>query len=339
MRYRLEKAAERGISLESPPPPDGYRTKGVSTLYDADGNVRAKWVKNDLDREKQQALMEETLSAFMEPLKGLAKPTKAPKPELSDYMAGFPIGDAHIGLYAWAEQCGYDWDSKIAEAAICQAMDEVISAAPATEECFIWQLGDWLHVDSAANMTAAGTPQDTDSRFPKIVRTSIRTLRHITERALQKYRIVNIRNAKGNHDQNSAVVLDEALKAFYENESRLKVHDTAKPVFIHRWHSNLFGITHGHAPKPDRVPAILAFDAPEDWSLAKHKFVHHGHFHQKQRKLFQDMGVDVECHSAPTAPERWTIEQGYRSTSEVKSIIYHKTEGEKRRYISQVKRI
>lgn len=343
-RDQLESAERAGLKPKPPPspnPPSGMVPTGASILYGQDGQERLRWEKHKAEDHYRQQAIEETIQAFVKPLRGSFKRTKTPKTTGGDYMVAVPIGDPHIGLYSWGEETGQDWDSAIAEEAICTAVGEVISDSPATDECWIWQLGDFLHVDSSANTTAAGTPQDTDSRFPKVVRTAVRTLRYIAEEALAKYKTVHIRNAKGNHDSNAAVVLDEALKAFYSSEPRLIVHDSPKPVFIHRWHECLFGITHGHAPKPDRIPNVMANDSGEDW-IAKHKFAHHGHFHQKNRKsprLFQDIGVEVECHAAMTAPDKWTIEQGYRSTSEVKAIVYHKDEGEKRRYISQVKRI
>lgn len=314
--------------------------KGVSTLYDDEGNVRAQWVKEQADNDKVQAAIRSAISGFMEPLAGRYKPKKSPKADAEDYMVGLPIGDAHVGLYSWSEQTGFNWDCEKAEAAICTAIDEIIDDVPSglARECWIWQLGDFLHVDNDAGTTTAGTPQDMDTRFQKVARTAVRTVRYITERALEKFEVVNLRNAKGNHDSNAAVILDEAMKAFYDKEPRLVVHDSAKPVFIHRWHENLFAITHGDKPKPERIPSVLATDAGEDWNT-KHKFAHHGHFHSKQRRLFQEMCVDVECHAAASAPDKWTIEQGYRSTSEIKAIVYHKTEGEKRRYTSQVKRI
>lgn len=320
-------------------PADGFAIKGTSTLYDAEGNERLTWVKSTLDADRQQALMKEVVQAYIDPLRGRAKATKTPNTEGPDYLSGFPIGDLHMGLYSYGEETGEDWDCDKAEATICGAMDSVIGATPATDECFVWQLGDFLHVDSAANTTAKGTPQDVDTRFARVVRVGIRTQRHLADRLLQKYKIVNWRNAKGNHDANAAIVLDEAMKAFYHNEPRLVVHDSLKEVFIHRWHDNLFASTHGHETKPNEIPGVMANDAGMDWGLAKHKFAHHGHFHQKQLKWFQSLGVSVECHSAPTAPDRWTVGQGYRSTREVKSIIYHKHEGEKGRRNESIMRI
>lgn len=336
LRRRLAMARDRGISTLAMRPPEGFITKGVSTLYDADGEVKAQWVKDTLSSEHQQAAMEEAVQAMVEPLMGIAKPIKPPKTEGGDYMVGFPLGDAHLGLLSWGEETGLDWDSAIAEKAICSAMDSVIDAAPATDECWLWQLGDFFHIDSDAGTTANGTAQDMDTRFRKVIRVGVRTERYLLEKALTKYKTVNLRNVEGNHDRNSFLVLDEAMKAFYHDEPRLIVHDSPKPIFIHRWHSNLFAITHGHKPKPAMIPSNMATDSP-DWSSCSNKYAHHGHFHQKERKVSLELGVEVECHAAPTAPCAWTVGMGYRSNREVKAIVYHKDEGEVQRFISQVK--
>ena len=38
--------------------PDGFTAKGVSTLYDAEGNVRAQWVKVNADQDKAREAFE-----------------------------------------------------------------------------------------------------------------------------------------------------------------------------------------------------------------------------------------------------------------------------------------
>ena len=44
--------------------PDGYTIKGVSTLYDENGNKRAEWVKSDLDKERLETLQREAILAL-----------------------------------------------------------------------------------------------------------------------------------------------------------------------------------------------------------------------------------------------------------------------------------
>ena len=56
-------------------PPDGFAIKGTSTLY-RDGEEVLRWVKDARDAERTEAAAKVAVQTLMEPLKGLAKPTK-----------------------------------------------------------------------------------------------------------------------------------------------------------------------------------------------------------------------------------------------------------------------
>lgn len=337
MRYRLEVAASKGISANSPPPPDGFRTQGVSTLYDADGEVKARWVKDRLDAEQSKAAMEETLRAFMEPLKGLAKPTKAPKSTAIDVMTEYVIADLHIGMYAYGLEAGEDYDSDIAASICARAIDRLIESAPASEQALINNLGDLMHMDSSKNETTAGTRVDVDTRFRRVVKTSIKALRYAIDNALKKHTKVRIRNTPGNHDFHAAMMVDEAILAAYENEPRVIVEGSPKPFWAYRFGSNLVGIGHGDAPKAKLMPGLLACDYPKEWAECEHRYCRAGHVHHAS--AFEDLGVKVETFRTLAPKDFWHAKQGYRSGREMQSIVLHKEFGEVERHTASIARI
>ena len=338
MRYRLQIAAERGISLNSPAPPEGFVTKGVSTYYDQDGNIKGQWVKDYIDSDKAKLAIDAAIAGLVEPLKGLAKPVKAPAKAYDDLLAFYPLADCHVGAYCWSEESGDDWDLDTAERAICRSIDYLVKATPPTKNALLGQLGDFLHIDSTSNATpASGHQLDVDSRFPQVVRVGVKILRYTIDKLLTNHQIVTVRNCAGNHDPHAYLVLVEALKALYEKEPRVIIADSPKAFWTYRFGKVMLACFHGHAPKPDKAAGLMSMDAPEDWAASKFKHAHHGHFHS--RRVFEEWGVEVECHAAITGKDKWTAEMGYRANRKVSSIVYHKETGEQARHTIAIARI
>ena len=60
IRAVTRRAAASGYSPEhdmTKETPDGYKLTGVSTLYNADGNVTAQWVKSKSDQARQLEIL------------------------------------------------------------------------------------------------------------------------------------------------------------------------------------------------------------------------------------------------------------------------------------------
>jgi len=279
--------------------------------------------------------MEETLSAFMEPLKGLAKPTKAPTKTSNELLTEYVLADLHAGMYAWAAEAGDDYDSNIASELACQATDRLVSASPNSANAVINNLGDFYHLDSSKNETAAGTRVDVDTRYRKVVNAGIRTLRHIVLSALKKHEHVRIRNTPGNHDTHSSLILDAAMTAYFENEPRVTVEDDPRAFWAYRFGSNLVGTSHGHAPKPKLLPGLLACDYPKWWAECEFKYCRHGHLHHCTAD--EEMGVIVEGFRTLAAKDAWHAGMGYRSGRDMKSIVLHDQFGEVERHTASLR--
>ena len=77
---RLKRLSARGYAPEhdmTRTVPDGYLVKGVSTYYNANGEVTGQWVKSAADHELLQKMLLETVRAMAEDIPR-AKATKAP---------------------------------------------------------------------------------------------------------------------------------------------------------------------------------------------------------------------------------------------------------------------
>ena len=215
----LKKATERGYSPDHDmvhDSPEGFYINGVSTLYNGDGEVVSQWVKSSKEREElynKIKLFVDELSAEIVPVKeiGLDHITD------SDIICVYPMADLHIGMYAWLEETGNDYDCDIAETLVLNAMKRLIDSAPPSKYALIAGLGDWFHSDTVENKTMkAGNILDVDTRWQRVFRIGVRIKKMCIEMALKKHENVHVIIASGNHDQHTSYALSLLMNAYFE---------------------------------------------------------------------------------------------------------------------------
>lgn len=309
--------------------PDGFHLKGASTLY-KDGQPVLQWVKSSIDHERQAVLMREACEAMAE---DLPKAAKAPGPiaTLPQLMAVYPIGDAHVGMRAWGEEAGQDWDLAIAERVQCGAMAALVEMAPKAEQAVIINLGDWFHADNIQGMTSrSGHILDLDGRYAKMIRVGVKVMRQCISSALSRHRQVRVINVIGNHDDTGAIWLSIALNHIYEDEPRVSV-ETSPSAFMYFEHGRvLVGCHHGHTCKSEKLPGVMAADMPEAWGRTKHRYWYLGHVHHQSVKEYA--GVTVESFNTLAAKDAYAAWNGYRAAQNMKCIVLHKEHGEVARH-------
>jgi hypothetical protein len=310
---------------------DGYNVKGRSTLYRPDGEVAMEWVKTTRDQERQEEMIREALQAMTDKLPRL-KSTAGPKSARADLMACYPVSDHHLGMLAWHEETGADWDLEIAENMLSAAMEHLVESVPSCEQATIILLGDLLHYDSFEAVTPAHKNLlDADGRYPQMVRAAIRVVRRLVQTALRHHQSVNLIVESGNHDPSSSIFLVEAMSNIYENEDRLTVDTSPSKFHYFTFGKCLVGIHHGDGAKPADLPLIMAVDQAEAWGAAEYRYIWTGHIHSDNVKDFR--GVRWESFRILAPPDAWAAGKGYRSRQDMKAIVLHKEFGEVARHI------
>ena len=312
--------------------------KGKSVLYDAEGNIKQQWVKTkSTEQDKVNGLLE-AMSHIADKWQGKSDPIKAPKGDLSDdLLAVYPLGDPHIGLLSWQPETGANFDLKIAEQNLCEAVDRLVELAPKSRQAVIADLGDFYHADSKANTTTSGTPVDVDGRFQKVMLVGVRIMRRLIDSALKKHETVHVFLVNGNHDWHVSVMLGICLSQYYEREPRVTVDTSPGNFHYYRFGLNLLGFTHGHTVKPETLGEIMACDRSEDWGQTVHRYFYHGHIHHTVVKELR--GCIVESFRTLAPADAWHKGQGYRSGRDIKVLVLHKDHGEVLRHtvgISQI---
>lgn len=300
--------------------------KGVSVLLDADGQVKQRWVKTDRDQKAAEEAVIAAAEALCEKMPR-AKPVKAPKQTESDLLNCYVITDYHLGMLAWAEETGADWDLGIAEDLLTRWFSAAIAAAPKSDKAVLAQLGDFLHFDSLEAVTpSSGHILDADTRLQKLVRVAIRITRRVVDMLLSKHGSVHIIMAEGNHDLASSVWLRETFSALYEDEPRMSVELSPDPYYCVEHGKTALFFHHGHKRKVANIDTVFAAKFREVFGRTKHAFAHMGHLHSVDVKETNLMLV--EQHRTLAAPDAYASRGGWMSGRDAKVITYHSEHGE-----------
>lgn len=331
------KAAYQGYSPEHDmvhPVPETHYVKRVSTLYDGKGRVKSQWVKSDTKSENLYRIATEIADAIKEELPRVTIPQPATKWR-EEIMVGVPMGDPHVGLHAWAEESGEDFDLKIAERDLCGAVDRLMLSTPEAAECLIGNLGDFFHADNSEGVTLRSRHAlDVDTRWAKVLRVGVKIMRYVVEAAARKHKRVRVINAIGNHDDHSSVFLTACLGHIFENEPRVTVELLPRKVHYHRFGRVLIAVTHGDTIKMDRLPLETAASVPQEWGETEFRYGWTGHIHTDTKKEFN--GMVVESFRTLAARDAWAASMGYKAGRDMKAIVYHRDFGELERHTVNV---
>jgi hypothetical protein len=235
--------------------------------------------------------------------------------------------DLHWGKLAWAEETGDDYDMKEAATALNKAIDYTIDAASKFNVSkIVFPFGnDFFQIDNEQNTTTAGTRQDTDSRFKKILREGRKLIVSTIEK-LKNVAPVDVIIVSGNHGGMSEFMLGDLLEVKYENDKNVTVNNAPSPRKYYVFGKNLIGYTHGDQEKVNDLVGIMATEKPKEWGDSKHRLWHLGHMHMMQAREMQ--GVKIEWLPSLSATDAWHSKRGYvNNTRGVVSSIFDKEMG------------
>jgi len=323
--------------------PEGFHIKGVSTYYRRDPKTgesvpSGQWVKTKVDEQHKMEMLLDAVQRIAEPLSGKSVKINAPRKTDKDTLTVYPMGDPHLGMYAWAQETGEDFDLEIAERNLIRAVDHLADLAPPSECGLVINLGDFFHTDTPLNRTArSGNPLDVDTRWSKVLSVGVRTMRRIIDRALEKHKRVRVINAIGNHDDNSAIMLSICLDQYYSNNKRVEIDTNPTAFHWYRFGKNLLGVTHGDKVKPRDLPGVMANDRKRDWGETEYRYFYTGHVHHDQLKEYP--GCIVETFRTLAGTDAWHHSHGYRSGRDMKCDVLHKEYGRINRHVVGIRQI
>ena len=325
---RVRNAAARGFApghFENGVAP-GYAMGKVTIQRGPTGAVERTWERQSPDKEAMRQAMLDVIDGLKDELTP-AQPIDAPALVNNDLCNLYTFTDYHLGMYAWHNEGGADWDLAIAERILLGAMRAMVAQSPAAHAAVINIQGDFLHTDGKLPLTPASKHVlDADSRYPKIRRSAIRLIRELVRMALERHQDVHLIIAEGNHDEEGTGWLTDLFAVHYENEPRLKVNDSNLPFYVFEWGETMLGVHHGHKVKNEQLPLLFAAQFPEVWGRTKRREIHCGHRHHRDEKEYN--GVTVVQHPTLAARDAYAARGGWIADRAAQAITYHKRFGQ-----------
>jgi predicted phosphodiesterase len=329
------------VTLGKPPgevfaPLPGQVIKGESAYVDAEGRIIGRWIKTgqkdknltDFINAAKLAIESWTPPGIEWPASGDTAP---------DRLTIYPLADVHLGLRAFFEETGEEYNTEIAVDRFKLETQKLFAKSPNSENALILQLGDWTHVDD--DMQVTPTSKNTlqvDRPILQLSEIGADILVDYIYMALSKHKNVMVKILKGNHDINAWIALYLAVKHHFRNEPRVVVDADEADYWFFRFGVNLIGAHHGHRLKPEQMAASMAVECREDWGSTDFRFFFHGHLHHV--RAVEVFGVLVECLRSLSASDRFHSGK-YNSNKSLVSITLDKYSGEEDRQFQVLKPI
>ena len=335
LKRAKEQAAKQGWSPDhdmTHSVPDTHIVKGVSTFYDEHGVPIRQWVKSDLKKESQEAVLQAFVDALTEDLPKYKPLGIKPARKQSDRLVAYVIGDAHIGMKTTNEENRNegDWNLEVAERVTLGAIKSLITASGGGDVGLLLNLGDMIHADGSSGTTTAGTQLSTDGRYGDSVAAAVRVLRNAINMMLATHNSVVLINNTGNHDHNTAIAINRMLIIFYENEPRVTVKSNEHKLTHYVYGQNLLCTHHGDKIQIQRCYEFITRTMPDIWGATRHRHLLLGHLHTSISKELG--GLLVEHFQALPASDKWHSNEMYGSKRTMSCIVYDKQHGEIQRH-------
>jgi hypothetical protein len=311
--------------------PFPHRLKGISNyerLNKSTGEMEvvARWVKTDLDKAEQEQAFREFIEGLKEDIPRIKKTNVKTKDYDKDIMPAIIIGDAHVGMYAYGpETRSRDFDTDSASEEIRKAIDELVDRSPKADTALLVNVGDFLHSDTSRGETWGGTRLDNDTRRKRVLNIAGKTLRYSITRMLEKFNKVVVVNARGNHDDNSALALSVIIETAYEKEPRVNVLETEGYFHYIQYGKWLIGIHHGDKVKNQRIGGLMAKLLPKAWGETTHRMWILGHFHHKKTEEMD--GVTARTFGTLAPSDSWHASMGFGSESSMELLVFRRSGG------------
>jgi hypothetical protein len=270
----------------------------------------------------------ERLEAAQENLKPF-KPTKAPVAFNDRLLSLLTITDFHLGMYAWDDETGDDWNVQIARDTFLNSINDMIQSCPKSETGMLCQLGDFLHWDGMLSVTpSSGHILDADTRYGKLVELAMSVMTEAVKLMLKRFNKVIVVSAEGNHDISGSIWLRKHIKHLFKNEPRVEVIDNEFPYYAYLHGETMIGFHHGHKMKLANLHKLFASEPRfrEMWGKANYTYIHTGHYHHE--KVIEDGGAIAEQHPTLAARDAYAARGGWVSRRGAKVITYDKIDGE-----------
>jgi hypothetical protein len=314
----------------------GSTKNGITELYTVTAILHRLPLENNIE------LVKDELLTFIN--KHATKPISPINVKKADdkCLLEISLPDVHFGKLSWHEETGEDYDLKIAKKAYNKAISSLLSTVDLSLVTrILFPIGnDMIHIDNPNNTTTAGTPQDVDSRFRKIL-TTVKNLLIETIDSLKLLAPVDVVVVPGNHDTFSIASVAMVLEAYYLKDNLVNIDNSPKLRKYYQYYNVGIMFTHGDKEKQADLPLIFATENPRLWADTYFREIHLGHLHKTKRTNYVSVdtfaGAQVCILPSLSATDYWHFSKGYGTLKQGKAFLYDRSNGKIAEYTTTVK--
>lgn len=305
----------------------GFQMGKVTVQRNALGEVTQTWERQSPEARAAELLIERIEAHQYRPVPTIKKPAKVNPKLLSLYT----LTDFHLGMYAWEDETGDNWNETIAEEVLINAINDMCDRAPSSQTAILNIQGDFLHWDGLLALTPTSRHVlDADTRYGKLVDLALDVLDWAVERLLAKHQKVVVFVLEGNHDEAGSIWLRKHIKKMWKKNSRVTVDDTEFPFYAYQHGQIMLAFHHGHKMKNKSLPALFASEPRYRtmWGSSSICYIHTGHYHHTEQDMSEMGGAIIERHPTLAARDAYAARHGYVSWRAARVITYDMKDGE-----------
>ena len=176
-------------------------------------------------------------------------------------------------------------------------------------------------------MTANDTPMATsaDDRYHRVFRIVCRCVQYALE-ALLSVAAVEVVYIAGNHDRTISWHITEWVAAKFFGVEDLNVSNSPTHRKYVAYGPALLGYTHGDELSHDKLPGLMAQEAPELWAASKYRSWRTGHFHKKKSTKYivgdTHNGVEVYVFPSLCGTDSWHYRKGFVGSARMAEVHF-----------------
>jgi hypothetical protein len=302
-----------------------------------DGTVSPKFkVRANLERSKRD-IQKDLLGHFIKNAKDYAPQAFNVKKfeNNNDKLYLINLFDLHLAKYSWHEQCGEDYDIKIASKIYGEAVDYFYNKIKDSKiDRILFPIGnDFFNYDREGNggksdggtLTRAGTAVESDSRWQKMFTVGCKLVTDAVEK-LSQIAPVDVIVIIANHDETISQYLGYYLTAWFKNNPNVTIDNSPKTRKYYVYGKNLLGFTHSHLEKFSELPLIMAKEMEKEWSKTTVKDWFCSHWHVESLEEFK--GVRIRVIPAICSVDSYHFKHGFIGSNRAgQSFLYQKSGG------------
>lgn len=211
-------------------------------------------------------------------------------------VVSWGLWDAHVGMYAFGEEVGEDYDVRIATNRCLNSVDDMLDELKLYDVEQVWMpIGnDFMHFDNVRQRTTRGEHDlDADSRFTRAYGAATQILIYMVQRATEICDDVRLFYVPGNHDVLTSYTLTAMLHQRFYNDPRVTVDLGPNPQKIMRFGGTAVMYEHGQNVAANQFPLIFHEHVLNQARLEgntdrlTYKEVQVGHRHQKRVRNYE----------------------------------------------------